>query len=167
MDATFDEGLVNLWSRPSSCLLCLDLILASPRAFHHQTACDQCHFRHIDTGHTIHQMDKLQVQRFKTRLETRQHELRVSIEDQLQDARVMEPEPDAVDQATRQSEKERLLRTTNKEQQILRAVELALVRIREGSFGQCVSCNNEISEARLEAVPITPYCIPCQGDLER
>ena len=61
-------------------------------------------------------MDKHQIQRFKARLEIRQHELRVSIEHQLQGVRGVEPEPDAVDQATRQSEKEILLRTSNKEQ---------------------------------------------------
>jgi Prokaryotic dksA/traR C4-type zinc finger len=51
--------------------------------------------------------------------------------------------------------------------QLLRAVEAALGRIREGNFGQCLSCGNEIGGARLEAVPWTPYCIQCQEDFER
>ena len=112
-------------------------------------------------------MDKGQIQQLKTRLEIRQHELRVSVEHQLQAVRGVEPEPDAVDQATRQSEKEILLRTSNKEQQLLRAVESALGRIRDGSFGQCVSCRNEIDRRRLEAVPWAPYCIRCQEEFER
>jgi len=51
--------------------------------------------------------------------------------------------------------------------ELLRAVEAALGRIREGNFGQCLSCGNEIGGARLEAVPWTPYCIQCQEDFER
>ena len=112
-------------------------------------------------------MDRRQIQRFKTRLETRHHELRVSIEHQLRNARGAEPEPDTLDQATRQSEKEVLLQTSTNEKQLLRAVESALRRIQDGSFGQCLSCGNEIGSRRLEAVPWTPYCIQCQEDFER
>src|SRR4030095_6529068 len=112
-------------------------------------------------------MDKRQIQKFKTRLKIRQHELRVSIEHQLQGTRGVDKEPDVVDQATRQTEKEILLETSNKEMQLLQAVESALGRIRDGSFGQCLSCGNEIGGARLEAVPWAPYCIQCQEDFER
>lgn len=112
-------------------------------------------------------MDRRQIQRFKTRLESRHHELRMSIEHQLQNARGAEPEPDTLDQATRQSEKEILLQTSTNEKQLLRAVELALGRIQDGTFGQCLSCGNEISLGRLEALPWTPYCIRCQEGFER
>jgi DnaK suppressor protein len=112
-------------------------------------------------------MDKRQIQRLKTRLEIRQQELRVSIEHQVKDARMVEPEPDAVDQANSGLEKESLLQHSKQEQQLLRGVESALGRIRNGSFGQCVSCRNEIDRKRLEAVPWAPYCIQCQEDFER
>jgi RNA polymerase-binding transcription factor DksA len=46
-------------------------------------------------------------------------------------------------------------------------VETTLGRFRDGSFGQCVSCGNEIGQARLEAVPWTPYRIQCQEAFER
>jgi len=112
-------------------------------------------------------MDKRQIQQLKTRLEIRQHELRLTIEHQLQYARRAEPEPDTIDQATSGYEKESLLRRSNKEQQLLQAVESALGRIRDGRFGQCVTCRNEIDSKRLKAVPWTPYCVQCQEDLER
>jgi DnaK suppressor protein len=112
-------------------------------------------------------MDRRQIQRFKMRLDVRQHELRLTIEHQLQYARRAEPEPDTMDQATSGYEKESLLQRSNQEQQVLRAVESALGRIRDGSFGQCVSCHNEIDRKRLEAVPWTQYCIQCQEDFER
>jgi len=112
-------------------------------------------------------MDKRQIQQLKTRLEIRKHELCLTIEHQLQYARRAEPEPDTIDQATSGYEKESLLQRSNKEQQLLQAVESALGRIRDGRFGQCVTCRNEIDPKRLQAVPWTPYCIQCQEDFER
>jgi DnaK suppressor protein len=80
---------------------------------------------------------------------------------------MVEPEPDAVDQANSALEKESLLQRGKQEQQLLRMIESALGRIREGSFGQCVSCRNEeIDRKRLEAVPWAPYCIQWQEDFE-
>jgi DnaK suppressor protein len=112
-------------------------------------------------------MDQRQIRRFKAQLELRQNELRVSIEHQMQNARMVELEPDAVDQAASGSERESLFKWGKQEQQLLRAIESALRRIRDGSFGQCQSCGNEIGGARLEAVPWMPYCIQCQEDFER
>ena len=60
-----------------------------------------------------------------------------------------------------------MLQRTNKDQQLLQMVESAIGRIRDGSFGLCLSCGNEICEARLEAVPWTPYCIQCKEAFER
>ena len=45
-------------------------------------------------------------------------------------------------------------------------VETALQRIREGEFGECTNCGNEINAKRLEAVPWTRYCIECQEKRE-
>jgi DnaK suppressor protein len=112
-------------------------------------------------------MDQRHIQRFKTRLEIRQHELRVSIQHQLRYARKTEPEPDAMDRATNACEQESVLQRSNEEQQLLGMVESALGRIRDGSFGQCLCCRDEIDRKRLEAVPWTPYCIQCQEDFER
>jgi DnaK suppressor protein len=112
-------------------------------------------------------MDKGNVQRFKTILEFRQQELRLSIQHQRQSARTAGREADAVDHATTSSERELLLQQRNREQGLLRMVEAALERIRDGSFGQCISCGNEIEVKRLQAVPWTRYCIQCQEDFER
>jgi DnaK suppressor protein len=46
-------------------------------------------------------------------------------------------------------------------------VDSALDRIREGSFGQCISCGAEINPKRLEAVPWTRFCIACQEKMEK
>jgi DnaK suppressor protein len=41
-------------------------------------------------------------------------------------------------------------------------VEEALYRIKDGTFGACRVCSQEISRARLEAVPIATQCIACK-----
>lgn len=43
----------------------------------------------------------------------------------------------------------------------LRAISAALARMEKGNFGVCGLCGTPISEARLNAVPHTPYCVEC------
>lgn len=45
----------------------------------------------------------------------------------------------------------------------VRMIEAALKRIDEGQYGKCVTCDEPISDARLEAVPHTPLCKDCAG----
>ena len=46
-------------------------------------------------------------------------------------------------------------------------VRAALQRVDDGSYGICLKCGNEISEARLEAVPHAPLCRDCAGAGQR
>jgi hypothetical protein len=69
--------------------------------------------------------------------------LRVTIEHQLKNVRMVEPEPDAVDQANSALEKESLLQRGKQEQTAASDDQIGPGRIRGGSFGQCVSCRNE------------------------
>jgi len=112
-------------------------------------------------------MNAQRMRRFKMLLGNHQHELRLRIEHQQQYARGVEPEPDTVDQAASGSEKESLLQRSNQEQQLLRAIDSALGRIRDGTYGKCLSCGKEIEGRRLAAVPWTPYCIQCEEDVEQ
>ncbi|HTN79136.1 MAG TPA: TraR/DksA C4-type zinc finger protein [Acidimicrobiales bacterium] len=45
----------------------------------------------------------------------------------------------------------------------LAAVQEALDRIDDGTYGLCQSCGQPIGEARLEAMPETRWCISCAG----
>jgi DnaK suppressor protein len=45
---------------------------------------------------------------------------------------------------------------------VLAAIDEALKRIEEGSFGTCVRCGNPIAEERLEAMPYATKCIECK-----
>jgi DnaK suppressor protein len=46
-------------------------------------------------------------------------------------------------------------------EETLAEVERALAKLDEGTYGTCESCGRTISEARLEAMPATRYCIDC------
>jgi len=46
-------------------------------------------------------------------------------------------------------------------EETLLAVEKALAKLDAGTYGVCESCGKAISEARLEAMPATRYCIDC------
>jgi RNA polymerase-binding protein DksA len=49
----------------------------------------------------------------------------------------------------------------------LRAIEAALLRIADGSYGVCEVCEKPIDARRLEATPHAPRCIDCQTIFER
>jgi DnaK suppressor protein len=52
------------------------------------------------------------------------------------------------------------------EGQLLDQVRMALQRIDEGTFGQCVDCGEPIAAERLDALPQTPRCIDCERSFE-
>ncbi len=49
----------------------------------------------------------------------------------------------------------------------LEQVQSALQRIENGTFGECIDCGRKIPEARLQAVPWTPYCVEDQDKHDR
>jgi RNA polymerase-binding protein DksA len=50
---------------------------------------------------------------------------------------------------------------------VLAAIEEALSRIDEGTFGTCARCGKAIAEERLEAIPYATRCIDCKRLEER
>ena len=118
--------------------------------------------------HLSKPMDKKRLESFKKRLEERQQSLRKTVSRTEEDGRIADQDSaqDIADRAASSYTKEFLFSQSNNERQLLAMVETALQRIREGAFGECVSCGNEINAKRLEAVPWTRYCIECQEKLE-
>ena len=64
-------------------------------------------------------------------------------------------------------EQQRDLALRDRNQQHLAAVEAALRRLDEGTYGTCVSCGQPIARERLEALPWASHCIGCQRTLGR
>ena len=69
---------------------------------------------------------------------------------------------DVADQAVSSYQKELLFTQGTNGHNQLSQVRLALERIDEGGYGECLQCGNPIGAKRLEAVPWTWYCLKHQ-----
>jgi DnaK suppressor protein len=52
-------------------------------------------------------------------------------------------------------------------EQVLAAINSALARMEDGTYGRCQNCGGPISSERLEAIPWTTRCIDCKRREER
>ena len=59
-------------------------------------------------------------------------------------------------------ERETSFMIASMESGLLREVEYALSKIDNGDYGYCESCNQEINEMRLEAIPHARLCLDCK-----
>jgi len=75
--------------------------------------------------------------------------------------------PDPNDRATQESDRTFELRIRDRERRLINKIREALERIDDGTFGICEMCDEEISEARLKARPVTTLCIDCKIEEER
>ena len=96
----------------------------------------------------------------KAQLEARRAELQARlgrIESELE-----EPlSEDFAEQALEREDDEVLEDLGTAGQQEIRAIDAALGRIADGSYGICVNCGDPIGAERLDAVPQAPRCRDC------
>lgn len=76
-------------------------------------------------------------------------------------------EDDLVDVATETFEREKGLALESSVQGMLRMVEEALHKIRQGTYGVCEGCGQSIDAKRLRAIPYARLCIRCKEREER
>jgi DnaK suppressor protein len=114
-------------------------------------------------------MDKKRLDYYKKKLQTRREELMRAIARTQQEGREADDDPtvDLADKAANSYTKEFLFGQTHNDRAILQLVEDALDRIKDNTFGECISCHEELQQKRLEAVPWTRYCITCQEKKEK
>lgn len=114
-------------------------------------------------------MDKKRLDYYKKKLSQRREELLRGIARTEQEGREADEDPtvDLADKAANSYTKEFLFGQTHNDRSMLQLVDDALVRIRDTSFGECISCHQELQQKRLEAVPWTRYCIECQEKKEQ
>lgn len=48
-----------------------------------------------------------------------------------------------------------------KKERRLQRARRALERVSKGTYGQCVSCDQDIPKGRLEIMPESPHCVQC------
>jgi DnaK suppressor protein len=58
-----------------------------------------------------------------------------------------------------------LLSARDKEK--LLAIDEALEKVREGTYGVCEECGDEIGGGRLKAMPLAKLCVNCQSQMEK
>ncbi len=75
--------------------------------------------------------------------------------------------PDPADQATIEADRSFDLRIKDRERKLIRKINQALERIKNGEFGICESCGGRISIKRLQARPVTTLCIDCKQQQEQ
>lgn len=64
-------------------------------------------------------------------------------------------------------EKDQTIGFIEREGASLRAIDLALQKLRDGSFGLCEACGGKIRKVRLNAIPYARLCLDCQAKEEK
>lgn len=70
-------------------------------------------------------------------------------------------EKDFAEQVTQRENDEVLSAIDEEAHQTVRLIDAALARIKDGSYGLCVRCGEQIPEKRLEALPYATTCVDC------
>ena len=56
---------------------------------------------------------------------------------------------------------------SGREREKLTAIDEALLRIEDGTYGTCEECGKKIHRERLKIMPFARNCVACQSDLEK
>ncbi len=99
---------------------------------------------------------------YKEKLKVRQAELEGRLH-KIEDDLDQTPNPDSEERATERENDEVLEGLGLQGQAELKAIEAALQRLEDGTYGTCVRCGEAISEERLEAVPHAALCRNCMS----
>lgn len=110
------------------------------------------------------------IQQFARRLALRQAELNALLNRAAQGDEAAGPDHDVIDFKDLAAGDARAVIDQAASAQALQElvqVASALRRLREGSFGRCLDCDEPIAEQRLLALPAAAYCASCQAVHER
>lgn len=109
-------------------------------------------------------MKKCELDKLKAILEQQLHELQSDTNPrQGTEAPIL---ADVNDQATLESERSFELRIKDRERKLINKVQSALRKIGDGTYGICEGCGEPIGMKRLQARPVTTFCINCKSEME-
>ncbi len=74
---------------------------------------------------------------------------------------------DTYDLASEERDREISFILTDREREKVQAIQEALDRVENGTYGICESCDAEIAPARLSAMPFSRLCVNCQAEQEK
>ena len=116
------------------------------------------------------QLKQAQITQLRARLITQQQELTKSLQDADATTKPVTLDQQSVGRVSRiDAIQQQQMAIANQQQSssILRGIELALRRIEEASYGDCLECGEAIAYARLQAQPSVSLCIGCQSAREK
>jgi len=113
-------------------------------------------------------LNQEQINEFESLLKNWRDELKTSLNRSILD---MQEEPgvfaDPNDQASIETERDFDIRIKDRERRLIRKVEQAMCRLKEGEYGVCDGCGTDIAYKRLLARPVTTLCIECKVEQEQ
>jgi RNA polymerase-binding protein DksA len=71
------------------------------------------------------------------------------------------------DTATETFDRELAVTLEDNAEAVLAAIDGALARIEQGTYGTCVRCGRPVAEERLDALPYAELCIECKRQVGR
>lgn len=108
-------------------------------------------------------MDKEQLEQFRSQLLDKREEILAEAGKTLSEMTDQTTNiPDPNDRATVESGRSFELRIRDRERKLLAKIEEAIARLDEGEYGVCDGCGEDIGIKRLEARPVTTFCIDCK-----
>jgi len=114
-----------------------------------------------------------QAAEFKARLRERANQLRAEIRSTLERSsdeshvRIAEQARDEGDDSFSDLIVDLNFADIDRDAQELRRIDRALMRLEEGTFGECMDCGQPIPLARLQAEPSATRCVNCQALYEK
>ncbi len=74
---------------------------------------------------------------------------------------------DLVDQAGDERDRELSLLLSGRDKEKLAAIDEALEKLEEGTYGTCEECGDKIGPGRLKVMPLARLCVNCQSKMEK
>ena len=105
-------------------------------------------------------MDSMSYEQLKAELEQRLADMQKRLHSIKRDV-TQEHSGDSAEQAQERENDEVVDAIGNETRQSLRAIQVALDKIAEGTYGECEKCGGNIGEGRLRAIPEAALCVDC------
>jgi DnaK suppressor protein len=116
-------------------------------------------------------LKKEEIERFKQRLEDLKRQLTQSVVDATEAVKEIDEtkgySQHQADEGTDDFDKTISLEVSNKEFSILKQIDRALEKIKDGTFGICDISGKEIPKARLDAIPYATMTVDAQEKFEK
>jgi DnaK suppressor protein len=116
-------------------------------------------------------MPRVEVEKFRKVLLDKRREIGGDVT-QLEDQALRSYEDEVsvdhmADHGSDSYEKDQTIGFIEREGASLRAIDLALQKIKDGSYGLCEVCGGKIRKVRLNAIPYARLCLDCQSKEEK